>query len=123
MSLVSELIVADEEVVVAGGVLSEQPTTVIRAQTARRERTRFFISCRSLKQSPSQVVNVGKKAAFRGRVLNLFLSKPFWTDKKQEDVEMQPQNARQKTIGPVCEETVEPLTRNRFTLGQIGGCP
>jgi hypothetical protein len=45
MSLVSELIVADEEVVVAGWVSSEQPTTVIRAQTARQERTRFFISC------------------------------------------------------------------------------
>jgi len=44
MSFVSELIVADE-VVVGGGVESEQPTTVIRAQTARRERTRFFIGC------------------------------------------------------------------------------
>jgi hypothetical protein len=43
MSFVSELIVADEEVVVAGGLLSAQPTTVMRAQMARRERTRFFI--------------------------------------------------------------------------------
>jgi hypothetical protein len=42
MLLVSELIVADEEVVAAGG-LSAQPTTVIRAQTARQERTRYFI--------------------------------------------------------------------------------
>jgi hypothetical protein len=35
--------VADEELVEAVGVLSAQPTTVIRAQTARQERTRFFI--------------------------------------------------------------------------------
>ncbi len=43
MSFVSELIVADEEVVVVAGVLSEQPTTVTRAQTASKARTRFFI--------------------------------------------------------------------------------
>jgi hypothetical protein len=42
MSFVSELIVADE-VVVGGGVESEQPTTVIKAQTARQASTRFFI--------------------------------------------------------------------------------
>ena len=41
--MVSELIVADEEVVEAAGVLSEQPTTVTRAQTASKARTRFFI--------------------------------------------------------------------------------
>jgi hypothetical protein len=51
MSFVSELMVADEEVVVAAGVLSEQPTTVIKAQTARRERTRFFIGCFDLAES------------------------------------------------------------------------
>ena len=49
--MVSELIVADEEVVVAGAVLSEQPTTVTRAQTASKARTRFFIVSIQLAES------------------------------------------------------------------------
>jgi hypothetical protein len=45
MSFVSELIVADEEEAVVEGcaLSSEQPTTVMRVQTARKARTRFFI--------------------------------------------------------------------------------
>ena len=43
MVLLSELIVAEESVVVTGLLSSAQPTMEIKATTARQESTMFFI--------------------------------------------------------------------------------
>jgi hypothetical protein len=64
----SELIVADEEVEVEAGVLSEQPTTVMRAQTASKARTRFFICCLPISRVQANWSMGEKSARFRGGV-------------------------------------------------------
>jgi hypothetical protein len=84
MSFVSELIVADEEVVVAGGVLSEQPTTVIRAQAARRERTRFFIGCLQLAGSKPNGQSRKNSPLRRKRTAGSPRAWSFATGKKRE---------------------------------------
>jgi hypothetical protein len=89
----SELIVADEEVVVAAGVLSEQPTTVTRAQTASKARTRFFICFHPISRVQANWSMGEKSARFRGEGRKTKRKGPRFAAKTRKAPQSDPQNA------------------------------